>query len=109
MQIVIVPHEILAQEYARIKPTFYLRIDLVCIIHQFFEFLRESHHSFSQSGQQFLNQVKIFVVFLALDCYCLSFEVVKGDLEVNLFKLLNKSLCFSLFVKFHSNETADNL
>ncbi len=105
VQVVVVTHEVLPQKYAGIEPTSDLGVDLVGIVHQLFKFLRQSHHSLGQSGQQFLNEVKIFVVFLALDCDCLSFEVVEGYLEVDLLKLFDESLCFSLFVKFHSNET----
>lgn len=39
MKVVVVAHQILSEEDARIKATSHLRVDLVSIIHEFLQFL----------------------------------------------------------------------
>lgn len=107
MKVMIVTHEILAEEDARVEATSNLRIDLLCIIHEFFEFFGESDHSLCESRQQFFNQIQIFVELSALDDNSLTFEVVKGHLKVNLFKFFDESLSLFLFVQLHRNATSN--
>jgi hypothetical protein len=97
----IVTHQILTQEDARIEPTAHLRGDLVGIIHQILKLLRESNHGLSQRGQQPLNQIQILVVLLAIDSDSLPLEVVKGHLEINLFEFIHESLSFLELVQLH--------
>ena len=101
VQIMIATHEILTQEDARIESASYLRVNFFSIIHQFFEFFGESNHAFGQSGEKFLDKVEIFVELSSSNDDCLSFEVIKRNLKVDLFEFLNESLCLFLLIEFH--------
>jgi hypothetical protein len=73
MKIMVMSHQILSQKNARVKPTPYFRIDLLGVIHEFFEFLGERYHGFGEGWQQFFYQIQIFVVFFAFHHHGLPF------------------------------------
>ena len=101
VEIVVVPHQVLSEEDAGIKPTADFRVNLFGVVHELFKFFGEGDHALGESWQQFLNEIEVFVELAVLDDHGLAFEVVEGHLEVDLFELFNESLCFFLFVEFH--------
>ena len=106
VEVVIVAHEVLPQKDAGVEPSSDLRVDLFGVGHQLLELLGQSDHAFSESGQQFLDEVQILVELPALDYHGLSLEVVEGNLEVDLFELFHKPLGLLLFVKLHLYTTS---
>lgn len=101
MKVVIMAHQILSQEDAWIEATPHLRVDLLCIVHEFFEFFGKGDHALGESWQKFLNQVEILIELTTFDDDCFSFKIVEGYLEVDLFEFVYKSFSFLLFVEFH--------
>ena len=101
----VLSHQILPQKEAGIESASDLGVDLIGVVHEFFELFGEGDHAVGEGGQQFFDEIEIFVVFFAVDENGLSFKGVEGDLEIDLFEFFDEALGFLDFIHFHDFET----